>query len=489
MFTIDGKTFRNIQEQVLKNAQDIQHIKEFNAYLDQYGIKIVGIVAESIDLPDPQTYEGNYGDAYAVGDEAPYDYYVFTRPFEGEEYPQWFDIGTFPLAGPEGPEGPAGETGETGPRGVGWLSGNGNPSTSLITASGELYFDLQTGYIYESSTNPTAWTRVGIITGPTGPQGERGPTGLTGATGATGPAGPEGPAGKTISIAGQVANISLLPTPSSLTDFHTGYLVGANYPYDLYIITGDDSDNTTWQRFNCGPFTSGGEYTKIFDKTNTYVSQYTASDEATASTLMVRDSNGRAKVVDPSASSDIATKNYVDTGLAKKLKQITFSTTDTLSDILNSTEIVDGEMFILICDGAFPHNKSRLCKRDYYSPSTYLVFTSLGQNLQDTYSINLSSYSNQTLDDTLSYLLNCNLYYETLAREFDPTQTYAVGDIVHYKGDGQIHVCHTAITTAGAWTGGTNWDDTTLASEIMKVNTQIGNIDIILTTLNSGTGV
>lgn len=43
-----------------------------------------------------------------------------------------------------------------------------------------------------------------------------------------------------------------------------------------------------------------------------------AVSTATASKVLIRDANGRASVVDPSVSTDIATKNYVDTQVATK---------------------------------------------------------------------------------------------------------------------------------------------------------------------------
>ena len=40
---------------------------------------------------------------------------------------------------------------------------------------------------------------------------------------------------------------------------------------------------------------------------------------------------------------------------------------------------------------------------------------------------------------------------------FDPANTYAVGDMVVYATDGKCYKCHTAVSSAGAWTGDTNW--------------------------------
>ena len=77
----DNKTYRNLQEQVFKNMKDIQDIQDGATVLAEFGIKVIGQVDDAEDLPDADTYEGDYGDAYIVGTEAPYDYYIFTRAF------------------------------------------------------------------------------------------------------------------------------------------------------------------------------------------------------------------------------------------------------------------------------------------------------------------------------------------------------------------------------------------------------------------------
>jgi hypothetical protein len=87
MLNFGNKEFRNLQEQVLKNMDDIDAIKEGSLVIAEFGIKIIGHVDDSSELPDPSEYEGDYGDAYLVGESDPYDYYVFTRAFEGDDEP------------------------------------------------------------------------------------------------------------------------------------------------------------------------------------------------------------------------------------------------------------------------------------------------------------------------------------------------------------------------------------------------------------------
>lgn len=47
-----------------------------------------------------------------------------------------------------------------------------------------------------------------------------------------------------------------------------------------------------------------------------------------------------------------------------------------------------------------------------------------------------------------------------LAPVFSTANTYAVKNVVLY--DNKVWICHTAVTTAGAWTGSTNWTQTTV---------------------------
>ena len=66
------------------------------------GIKVIG-VKEALPIPDG-TYE--YGDAYMIGTEPPYNMYIYTRP-DGKVHTEgyWFPIGKFPMPGPKGDKG------------------------------------------------------------------------------------------------------------------------------------------------------------------------------------------------------------------------------------------------------------------------------------------------------------------------------------------------------------------------------------------------
>ena len=58
----------------------------------------------------------------------------------------------------------------------------------------------------------------------------------------------------------------------------------------------------------------------------------------------------------------------------------------------------------------------------------------------------------------------------SIAPVFDNTLTYAVGDLVLYENE--LYRCTTAVTTAGDWTGSTNWTADSVSSELgNKANT------------------
>ena len=202
----DKKMFLNIQEQVAKNMKDIKDIQQGATVLAEFGIKVIGQVDDASELPDPAEYEaiGEYGDAYIVGTEEPYEYYIFTRAFEGQDDPSWFDLGVFPLPGPQGERGPQGYTPEIGANGNWFINGvdTNKPSRGI--------------------------------------QGETGATGATGQTGSQGPQGIQGPQGPkgdpgSFSINGVVASADLLPSASSVGET-TAYAVGTTTPYDIYVI-------------------------------------------------------------------------------------------------------------------------------------------------------------------------------------------------------------------------------------------------------------
>ena len=211
MITIYGKELRSLEEQVLKNKQDIEYMLEEEGALNQFGIKVVGQVDTSAALPDPTTYTGEYGDAYAVGLSSPYVLYIWTRANGTHPTDYWFNIGKFPLVGPQGPKGKDGEPGAQGPQGIQGPQGMPGP------------------------------------TGATGAQGPQGPQGAQGVQGPQGIQGPKGDPGEPFVIAGKLTSTDLLPNPSTVGR-NTAYLIPDSAEpgtYDMYVITGDTT--LTWE--------------------------------------------------------------------------------------------------------------------------------------------------------------------------------------------------------------------------------------------------
>lgn len=260
MIKIDGKEYRNLEEQVQANKNNIERIIEGEELLARLGIKVVGQVETEEQLPNPVTYLGEYGDAFLVGTETPYDYYIYTRPFEGETDPQWFNLGPFPVAGPQGPQGEPGPKGADGVRGSQWFSGTGQPTTTSGYNIGDYYINVGTGNIWHlhDVDGIAKWLLEGNIMGPQGPKGDIGKTGPRGAVGPRGPEGPAGPAGPVVDIMGELANVDQLPAPTDVAR-NAAYLIPVGGVKHVFIIVGED-DDLSW--YDGGIF-SGGTIVKV----------------------------------------------------------------------------------------------------------------------------------------------------------------------------------------------------------------------------------
>ena len=334
MLNFGNKEFRNLQEQVYKNMIDISNIEEGAQVIAEFGIKIVGQEDEAENLPDPAEYlevEGHeYGDAFLVGTEAPYDYYVLTRSFEDDnDEPHWLNIGVFPAPGIQGPQGEQGPQGIQGPAG-------------------------QDG-----------------ATGAQGPQGIQGIQGIQGEKGEKGDTGPQGPAGGFVEIYGVLSSSASLPAPATLQNLAAAYLVGSD-PYDMYIQMGSTISQAAW--FNAGAFNNGtavyanGSFQASYnmDTKVSVVEGYTAptlygqasgtgngqthpvyGTEPSASYIVQRDGNG--DVYGPSsivASNAYITKDYFQSNIGHLASYSTEAWVFTLSGGSSVTKNVVLDMTI-----------------------------------------------------------------------------------------------------------------------------------------------
>lgn len=261
MITIDGVQYRNLEEQVQKNKEDIARHYEMSRVLQNYGIIIVGSVDAPEQLPDPQTYTGSYGDSYSVGAAAPYSFYVFTRPNQaiGQTENRWLDLGELAIPGPQGPEG---EQGVQGPQGSStrWFSQAGRPAGAGFK-NGDQWLDTTTGDVLQYNNN--VWTVTGNIAGTQGPVGPRGNPGPQGPEGPQGPRGPAGNPSPVVDIMGELSDVDQLPTPGTLPT-NAGYLIpigGVNHLF--IIIAGQWTDSGQWG--GGATITVGGEVVFNFD--------------------------------------------------------------------------------------------------------------------------------------------------------------------------------------------------------------------------------
>ena len=93
MIKIGDNYYRNLEEQVRKNKEDIASHYASDRVLAQFGIRVIGTIGTVDELPED--YTGDFGDAFAVGTAPPYTFYIWTRADidAGHPDPYWFNIG------------------------------------------------------------------------------------------------------------------------------------------------------------------------------------------------------------------------------------------------------------------------------------------------------------------------------------------------------------------------------------------------------------
>ena len=178
-YVYDNKTYRNLQQQVKENMDNIAELQD----LKLVGIAVKGIVADYASLPS----SAEQGQVYAVGTSSPYELYVYNNS-------SWVDFGEFPKAGPKGDQGPQGEPGRQGQRG---LTGPQGPRgyTGAPGTPGQVGPQGEKGPKGDKGDAGPKGDKGD--TGPQGPRGNQGPKGDIGPEGPQGPQGPKGPKGDT----------------------------------------------------------------------------------------------------------------------------------------------------------------------------------------------------------------------------------------------------------------------------------------------------
>lgn len=260
----DGKKYLLLtpQCQIEKNRQDIDAIINDAVAFNYIGMKVVGQVNTADELPKKADYEVwpfNYGDAFAVGTEAPYTYYLWTRAFGAYLSDHWFNIGIFP--GPSTVPGPKGDTGDTGPA----------PNLTIGTVTSTLSQPQVT--IEGTSPNYTLNFKL--------QKGDKGDPGDNGRNGADGKNGKDGKNAVLYTVKGAVDTVSQLPVATSVST-DTAYLVkDGNLLYGIIVQNGtniwyDYGSTSVGPRGPAGVGTTDltkvqfpeGEHTITFDDTD-----------------------------------------------------------------------------------------------------------------------------------------------------------------------------------------------------------------------------
>ena len=182
----------NLQEQVY-------YLTELIGQSTDIVKNISGKVSTESALPDYKSQV--LGTTYAVGNNAPYVYYVATTT-------GWLNLGVFPRKGPSGADGRNGNS-------IFFTNANGNSQTTslninsiynpnnlpisegnlILMINNEGTFVFSVTAVAANSINVSYLTTLSGVQGPIGPQGPTGAVGPTGPKGHTGSVGPTGPKG------------------------------------------------------------------------------------------------------------------------------------------------------------------------------------------------------------------------------------------------------------------------------------------------------
>ena len=177
MLKFGNKEFRNLEEQVDKNKQDIADLTAGISAAIGYMPTILGVYARFDEIP---TGGYNTGDTFLIGSGTPYSVYVYT------DKNQWVNVGQFPVAGPKGDKGDLGSV---------ITAAAGSPQVTPESLN-DFYIDTITGDWYVASRTVSGSLVYIKSFSLKGEKGDRGERGLAGSMGPAGPQGPQGPQGE-----------------------------------------------------------------------------------------------------------------------------------------------------------------------------------------------------------------------------------------------------------------------------------------------------
>lgn len=324
MYELNNKKQLNLEETVLFLVDRVGQHYEKDQVIAEFGITVMGTVPSYADIEAIDEGE-NYGYAYLVGEQEPYNVYIWTRPNPqlGHDTAYWMDIGPINIVGPEGPQG------------VSVVSASINNNYQLVLSLSNGTSITTTGMAVRGPKGERGEQGPAGATGPRGPQGERGPQGQRGEKGDIGPAG-------TLNIIGTFSSAEQAPAPST-REIGDAFILSNGATTTLWILTGTpgvpstydwaetsfgggteiyvagqvqtswnadtklDKDSNTANRNRVYGITSGGGQT-------TYkISQSTLAD---ANCIPIYNNAGQLMASTPSIDGHAANKKYVDDAVA-----------------------------------------------------------------------------------------------------------------------------------------------------------------------------
>lgn len=225
MLKYNGKEFRNLEDQVGYLTEAFKSGK----LIDELGIKVLGVFSDLTTAKETIRPPYEYGDAFEIGTQKPYNLYIYTRNIE-----DFFDFGPFPAPGPRGELGPTPS-----------ISINANVTNTTGTPEATV---TKTGTDEAPIFNFTFKGLKGER-GQTGMQGVQGPRGFQGPTGPIGPkgnTGPKGDVGPAFKLLGNLTSTSQLPSPTAALQAQgAAYTIpNAQGVKHIWVIQG--TDNLLW---------------------------------------------------------------------------------------------------------------------------------------------------------------------------------------------------------------------------------------------------
>lgn len=257
MITINNKEYRNIVEQVEKNKEDIARHYAIDRVIAEVGIKVMGQLntAPGEGVIPPGGTDA-FGEAYLVGENEPYDIYIWTRPGE------WFNIGALNMIGDQGPAGDSIDKAEvTTDNRLKLTMSDGREvitKTAFTTIKGDKGDIGPANSITGFTIDPVTYRATLIFEDGSSATSSISIQGRQGEQGAQGIQGPQGIPGLFYYIRGIVDSVNELKQ-IPITDMRVAYLVGTTSPYLMYIPVGESTIDAQW--IYVGGFNTGSVVT------------------------------------------------------------------------------------------------------------------------------------------------------------------------------------------------------------------------------------